>query len=236
MASYVLVHGAYHGGWCWRRVLALLRATGCEVHAPTLTGLGERAHLLSPSVGLETHIQDVLGVLVCEDLRDVVLVGHSYGGMVISGVAHHAPERLRCLVYLDALVPEDGQSAMSLFGSGNATSARRRAGERGEGWRMPVGAGPAPYGVSDPADAAWVNARLTPHPLRSFEEPVRLDNPAADALPRCYISCTVGQSDVMAATAARLRANPRWRYVELATGHDAMITAPRELADIVLGL
>src|SRR5689334_15631432 len=128
MANYLLVHGAWHGGWCWRRVVPLLRAAGHEVFTPTLTGLGERVHLLTRDVGLDTHAQDVIGVLEYEDLRDVVLVGHSYGGMVITAVAERAAERLAHLVYLDAFVPRDGQSQMDLLGPSSSRCFKSRRG------------------------------------------------------------------------------------------------------------
>ena len=156
MANFVLVHGAWHGGWCFKRVAGLLRRAGHEVYTPTLTGLGERAHLIRPTVSLETHVDDVVGVLRCEELSDVVLCGHSYGGMVISGVAEQAADRLRALVYLDAFVPENGQSLFDLLPSGRACTMRADARENGEGYMvMPP---PAAYFNVNAADAAWVDA------------------------------------------------------------------------------
>ncbi len=159
MAIFVLVHGAWHGGWCWQRVARLLRAAGHDVYTPTLTGLGERAHLLSPAIGLDTHIKDILGVLFYEDLRDVVLVGHSYAGMVITGVAEQTAKRLRHLVYLDAFVPWEGQSLLDLMGETEALIVRERAARDGDGWCVP----PLPleaFGVTKPADLAWAGARI----------------------------------------------------------------------------
>src|SRR5438445_13579590 len=138
MATIVLVHGAW-GGASWERFVApRLRAAGHLVFAPTLTGLGDRSHLSSPEVDLATHVQDVANVLFYEDLTDAILAGHSYGGMVVTGVAGRMPERLRRLVYLDAFVPEDGQSLFDLVGAERAASMRARAAANGDGWRVPA--------------------------------------------------------------------------------------------------
>jgi len=230
MATYVLVHGAWHGGWCWKKVAPLLRAAGHDIFTPTLTGLGERVHLLTPAVGLDTHIQDIVNLLVYEDLREVVLVGHSYGGMVVSGVAEQATERLAHLVYLDAFVPWEGQSLLDLMGATQAATVRERAARAGDGWGVP----PLPlelFGVTEAVDLAWAGARLGRQPLRTFEQPLPLTGAAA-ALPRTYLHCTawVGFTE----SADRARREPGWRVHELATGHDAMITAPQALADRLL--
>src|SRR5262245_30919971 len=137
LATFVLVHGAWHGGWCWRRVAPLLRAAGHEVYTPTLTGLGERAHLVARHVDLDTHIADVRGVLQCEELSNVVLCGHSYGGMVISGVAESAPNALRSLVYLDAFVPADGQCLLDFIPAERLAELRQSVHDRGAGWLVP---------------------------------------------------------------------------------------------------
>ena len=230
--SFVLVHGGWHGGWCWDRVAPLLRDAGHEIHAPTLTGLGERTHLLDPRIGLETHVRDVVGILESENLREVVLVGHSYGGMVISGVADLAIARLARLVYLDAFVPGEGQALFDLLPPERRDLYRQGAREWGEGWRVPP---PPPHalGVTDEAEAGWLAAKLTPQPLRTFEQPVRLTNPAV--LPRTYIHCTTGPLvPSFAPFAAHARTEPGWCYRELATGHDAMFTAPDELSGLLL--
>ena len=161
MATFVLVHGAWHGGWCWRKLTPLLRAAGQEVFTPTLTGLGERAHLGSPDVGLGTHVRDVAQVLWYEDLADVVLVGHSYGGLVIGGVADQVPERLRHLVYLDAFVPEHGQSMLDLGPPERRPAMQARVAAEGDGWQLPS-LQPVPweqfvrgiYRITDPAEVA----------------------------------------------------------------------------------
>jgi pimeloyl-ACP methyl ester carboxylesterase len=230
MATFVLVHGAWHGGWCWQRVSRLLRAAGHAVFAPTLTGLGERVHLAHAGVGLETHIQDIVNVLEYEDLHQVVLVGHSYGGMVITGVAEQAAEQLAHLVYLDAFLPDDGQCLLDLLPEALVRQLRQQVTETGDGWRLR----PAPgnFGVTVAADQAWLQAKVVDQPFATFEQPVRCRNAAASALPRTYILCTSPASFAWAAEP--VRADSRWRYRELHTGHDAMVTEPEELTRLLL--
>lgn len=229
-ATFVLVHGAWHGGWCWKKLTPLLRAAGHDVFTPTLTGVGKRAHLLSPQIGLETHIADVSALLEYEDLRNVLLVGHSYGGMVITGVAEVAAPRLSHLLFLDAFVPQNGQALLDTLPDHGA-SVRKIAEESGDGWKVPIGK--ATFGVTDEADVEWIASRLTPQPLRTFEEPVRLTNPAALALPRSYILCRKDEPTLFDSHAQRVKSEG-WGYYELLTGHDAMITVPEGLARILL--
>ena len=231
MATFLLVHGAWHGAWCWDRVTPLLQAAGHRVIAPTLTGLGDLAHLMSPNIGIETHVADVVRPLAADGLRGVVLVGHSYGGFLITAAAHRAPERLSHLVYLDAFVPEDGQSLLELVTPDTRASIESQARAAG-GWRSP----PIPvarWGVTAVDDVAWLTSRLVDHPLKTFREPITLAGAAPSVL-RTYISCTVEQKPHYVATARRVQAQPGWRYRELPTGHDAMITLPRPLADLLL--
>lgn len=219
-APVVLVHGAWHAGWCWKKLLPRLRAAGREVFTPTLTGLGERVHLLNPSIDLNTHISDVVAMLEYEDLNGVVLVGHSYGGMVISGVAEKASARLSHLVFLDAFLPEDGKSLRD-YAPVPPT--------REDGWRIPVPGGPRDFGVTNEDDIAWVQRRLGDQPLLTFTQPVAL---SADRIPRTYIQCTEAPFFAEAATRAKAKG---YRYNALLTaGHDAMITQPKELAQILL--
>jgi pimeloyl-ACP methyl ester carboxylesterase len=242
-STFVLVHGAGAGGWHWRKLIPLLRAAGHAVYAPTLTGCGERAHLNHADITLEMHIQDVVGLLECEELRGVVLVGHSYGGNVITGVAEHAHARLAELVYLDANVPRDGESLVDLTGQ-DAATFRERAARRGEQWHrlnlvfpaLPAAEAPvtaemlAPLvanGLLSEADRDWLVRRFVPHPAQTYLDPVRLRHPAALALPRTYIYCTF---------AARAKAEPGWRYREVVSGHDAQVMAHHPLAGILLGL
>lgn len=231
VATFVIVHGAWGGGWAWRRTVApLLRDAGHDVLTPTLTGLGERAHLAHPAVDLSTHIADILGVLECEDLRDVILVGHSYGGMVITGVAERATDRLAQLVYLDAMVPEEGQSLADLVGPGAAERLTEQAREEGDGWKLL----PGPLSPQTPAEIVELaRARRFPQPLRTFLEPVRLTG-ASRALPRTYVLCTDPPGDVFVRVAARLRDAPGWRVEEFATGHNLHYTMAREVADLLL--
>ena len=234
MATYVLVHGGAHGGWCYRYVAAILRDAGHEVYTPTLTGLGERAHLLGPDIDLDTHITDVVAVLRYEDLRDVILVGHSYGGMVITGVADRATDRVGHLVYLDAATPADGQSLAELAAPlMNAARARARVVDGVELVLYP-GTEPMPnYGVTDPEAIAWMAERLTPHPFRCFEQPLRLANEAAvRKIPETQIVCT---STLATRDPARMEpARAAGRLWDIDTGHDLMITAPEKVAELLL--
>jgi pimeloyl-ACP methyl ester carboxylesterase len=175
MAIYVTVHGAWDGAWFWRPAARLLQAAGHEVFTTTLTGSGERAHLANPGVGLLTHVEDVINVLRYEDLHEVVLVGHSYGGMVITGVAERVPERIARLVYLDAFVPQDGQRLGDLFPPEVVMWLEERARTTGDGWRI----------SHDPPDAD----RRTDFPLAALHQPLEVRNPTAARLPRAYIAC-----------------------------------------------
>jgi pimeloyl-ACP methyl ester carboxylesterase len=161
MATFVLVHGAWHGGWCWQKVIPFLEAVGHEVYAPTLTGLAERATELSPDVGLETHIQDIVSLLVEKHLQGVILVGHSYGGMVITGVVDAVPERIAHLVYLDTFVPRDGESMAGVVPF-LGIYLRKQAWAHGDGWRVDSR---GTYGVTTEPDRSWVLRSVTPQPL-----------------------------------------------------------------------
>ena len=236
MATYVLVHGGAHGGWCYQRVTPLLRAAGHDVHTPTLTGLGERAHLLDPDVDLDVHITDVVNVLRYEDLRDVILVGHSYGGMVITGVADRSLERVGQLVYLDGALPENGESLAEMTPALMQTAHREA--RVVDGVELVLWPGPEAgrlYGVTDPEALAWMQERLTPHPWKSFTQPLRLANEAqVRKIPRTHINCTETLSRRPPERAKR--AFDADRVWEIDTGHDLMITEPRAVADMLLRL
>src|SRR5580704_3813157 len=180
MANFVLVHGGGHGGWCYRDVARILRSSGHTVCTPTMTGVGERSHLVGPNVDLDLHIRDITSVLQYEDLRDVLLVGHSYGGMVITGAADRAAERVAALIYLDAATPVNGQSLVDV--AGPIIEATRPLGQVIEGTELVLlpapGAG-AFYGVTDPGQLAWMDERLTGHPWKCFEQKLQLINEAA---------------------------------------------------------
>jgi pimeloyl-ACP methyl ester carboxylesterase len=231
MATFVLVHGGGHGGWCWQPVARRLRAAGHEVHAPTLTGLGERRHLLTAETGLETHIEDVAQQLFHEDLREVVLVGHSYGGMVITGAADRCPERIARLVYLDAAIPANGERLVdSSPGLAAFDDSRVVDGVRLGLWPEAV-IGPL-YGLTDAALAAWALPRLAPHPWKTFEDRLALRRPeAVAAIPRAIVNCT---STLHRRPAEML---PRWSDApfvrELDTGHDLMLTEPDRVAALL---
>lgn len=231
MATFVLVHGGGHGGWCYQRVSRLLSRAGHEVHAPTLTGLGERAHLVGPQVDLSLHVQDIAAVLHYADLRDVILVGHSYGGMVITGVAASVPDRVGKLVYLDAANPKNGESLVDVAGPMMAMA--RAAGRTIDGVELvlfPSAEAGMFYGVTDPADLAWMADRLTPHPWACFEQPLELRDEAGYAkIPQYHIVCTSTLATRDPALVAEARAAGRlW---DIDTGHDLMITEPERVAD-----
>lgn len=227
--TYVLVHGACHGGWCWSRVAPLLRAAGHAVFTPTLTGFGERAHLLGPDTGPATVVQDVVAVLECEELSEVVLVGHSFGALVALGVADRVPQRLARLVLLDGVVVEPGEPG---FAGLPPEAARERIALAAGGLTYP----PPPaanFGVSDPDDLAWVTRRLTPQPLRTYTEPFGLRAPLGNGVPVTYVCCTDPPYPAVHSAHA-IAAREGWAWRELATGHDAMITAPALTAQELL--
>jgi len=233
MTTFVLVHGSFGGGWVWKKLTPLLRVEGHEVFTPRLTGLSDRSHLLACGVNLTTHIMDVASWLFYEDLSDVVLVGHSYAGMVITGVAANVPERINLLVYLDAYAPSDGQNEFDLWPAEERATAQADM-MAGRGLRQPPS--PAILGITDPEMADWVYKRFTPHPLATYDQPVPTGSAESAAIPRVYIHCTVGQwTSRFAPFAVKARASG-WEVHELATGHMAMLIAPREVADIFLKL
>jgi pimeloyl-ACP methyl ester carboxylesterase len=228
MSTFVLVHGAWHGGWCWRRVVPELRAAGAEVFTPTLTGLGERSHLLTADIGLDTHVRDVAGVLHYEDLRDVVLVGHSYAGAVITGVAEVSLDRLASLVYLDGFIPADGESVFDHFPPQYRDRFRALATASGDGWRVPA----IPdlldvWGITDESDRRWVGSRISDFPLRCFEQQLRLPARASERLPRSYVVSTGYETGKAVTAPLALRARQLgWRTYELPSGHDPMGDGP----------
>ncbi|HEX3284671.1 MAG TPA: alpha/beta hydrolase [Mycobacterium sp.] len=232
MAVIVLVHGGGHGGWCFQPLARCLRDKGHEVYAPTLTGLGERAHLFRAGVDLDCHVNDVVALLHYEDVRDAILVGHSYGGMVITGAADRAPERVGHRVYLDAKPPRDGQSLVDV--SGPFMAAARSDSRIIDGIEMclfPTDETIQFYGVVDPQTLAWMRERLTPHPWRCFEQPLQLTNEAAlQSIPQSHISTTLFMS---LRNADKLRQQSQGRLWDIDTGHDLMITEPGKVADLL---
>ncbi len=227
---FVLVSGAWHGGWCWNRVAPLLRAAGHEVHTPTLTGVSDRAHLLGPHVDLSTHIEDVVRLLDSYDLTDVRLVGHSYGAQVVSGVVDARPERIGLRVHLDGFIPDDGDAAIELLPEQVGRHYRESVRDAGFGWLIPPRS-LTTLGVTDDADVAWLTERLTPHPWATYTQPVRV-GANASWVPGRYLDCTdwLGVFAPNADKAASLG----WQVRRLATGHEAMVTAPQALAAALL--
>lgn len=235
MTTFVLVHGAWGGSYGFRTVRGPLREAGHEVFTPSLTGIGERSHLASPQVGLATHVTDVANAILYEDLDGIVLLGYSYGGMVVTGALEHVADRVAHLVYLDAFVPQDGEAVNDLTGAraGFATAGP------GAQWLVP----PAARDFDDPGEAAWHLARRVPHPARCFSEPVRLREPLRDyPFTRTYIKATAeprpadGRPSAFWAAADRARRDPAWRYREIATDHMILAKRPAELAALLLEL
>jgi pimeloyl-ACP methyl ester carboxylesterase len=233
MSDFVLVHGAWHGAWCWKRILPGLWRAGHRAFAVSLTGVGERAHLLSPEIRLQTHINDVRAVLEAEELHDAVLVGHSYAGIVITGVADQLTEtsRLERLVYLDAMVPEPGECWSS--GHSAETQSARRAAIAAHGTLPPPS--PEVFGLTG-EDADWVARRQTPQPGSAYDEPLNFDPQRAARWPRHFIDCTQPALPTIATSRLRVRQTAGWRVTEIKTGHDAMISAPDALLRALLGL
>ena len=235
MSALVLIHGAWHGAWCWRRVLPGLRAAGHGAHAVTLTGVGERAHLLRPDLRLRDHIADVLGLIDAEELGDdLVLVGHSYGGLVMTGVADALLARglkPRHLVYVDAVTPHPGESWSSQHAPETVRARLEAAAHRPDGAMPPPDA--AVFGL-DGADRDWVNRRQTPQPAGVYQDRLDFDAARIATLPRTFIDCTAPALPTIAVMRERVRREPGWQVVELATGHDPMISAPEALVKLLL--
>lgn len=226
--TFLVAHGAWSAGWSWKKMHPLMQASGHRLLVPTYTGLGEREHLASQEVNLETHIQDLLGVIKFEELNDFVLLAHSYGGMVATGVADRVPERIRRVIYLDAFVPQDGQSLFDL--SNEATLAQFRKGlAEGDGWRVqPM---PIPADTS-PEDKQWVERFRMPQPLHCFDMPLKLQQ-GDTKLPRSYIYAKkAAPGDPFRQFAERAQ-KEGWDYREIDASHSAQITAPQELAGLL---
>lgn len=230
MAAFLICHGAWSAGWAWKKVRPLLRAAGHEVFTPTYTGLGERAHQASRSITLDTHIADILAVIDFEDLRDIVLVGHSYGGMVATGVADRAGERIAKLIYLDAFVPGHGQSLLDMLPAEEGARRQEQAAASGDGWLLPPNPPPAD---TSPEDLAWIVPRRRWQPIGCFTQPLLLQSPNA-SLPRSYIYCTrLRPGDAFRQFARRFRSDPAWQFHELDASHSPNVTAPEALVRLL---
>ena len=248
MATYVLVAGAWLGGWAWHPVTQRLREHGHDVHPVTLTGLGERSNLASPEVDLDTYIADVVGLMEAEDLHDVVLVGHSYAGHVVTAVADQIPERISLLAYLDAGPSPDGAAFMDLQPPAARELIERLVEEAGEGWRIPLPTWEELEGVMGASleglgqeERDYMRARATAQPLRTWTQPLSLKKPARAGLPKLLISCSIPLDQVRQMIASghpwfAALAGPEWSFLELPTGHWPMFSVPDALASLLLDL
>ena len=228
MATIVLAHGAWSAAWAWKKMRPLMARSGHSFFTPTYTGLGERAHLANPSIDLETHIEDVLGVLEFEDLRDVVLLGHSYGGMVATGVADRARARIAHLIYLDAFVPKDGESLFDLVPE-EQRKWQQASAAAGDGWR--IAPNPTPEDTSA-EDQAWIANKRLPHPLKCMDTRLKLRNGPL-TLPRSYIVATRNRHGPFGQFAALARTTPGWTCDEIDASHSPNVTAPEPLMALV---
>jgi pimeloyl-ACP methyl ester carboxylesterase len=226
MATFVLVHGAWHGGWCWRFIRPFLK--GHDVFAPSLTGLGERKHLARPDIDLDGHIGDVVSLLEMEDLREVILVGHSYGGMVVTGAADRAPARIGRIVYLDAFVPENGKCTLDYVVPERAARMREEGEKTGSVSPPPLSL----WGLTKPEHIDFVKPREVRHPYRTMSQAIRLSGNAA-RIPKTFVYCSSPATGSFDAFAAKYRNDPAWKFFELKTGHDAMILMPERVAEIL---
>jgi pimeloyl-ACP methyl ester carboxylesterase len=229
--TFVLVHGAWHGGWCWSRVASILRGRGHIVLTPTQTGVGERSHLLSRSIDLDVSVADIVNVLQWEDLKDVVLIGHSFGGHATSGTADRVPERISQLVYLDAWILENGQTPFSQLSKAAVQACTKAAKESSDGLSLPVPPATA-FGITDASQAAWVESGMTPQPFATYTSPLKLKNQVGNGLPTSYIVCANPIYEPAEPSRNWARAHG-WTMSEIAAGHAAMVMAPGVLADLL---
>lgn len=232
MTTFLLCHGAFSGAWVWREVSSYVRTAGHEVFTPTFTGTGERSHLANPDIDLDTHIQDITMVFEFEDLSDVILVGYSYSGSVITGVAELIPGSIQHLVYLDAFVHQDGQSQADIVGPDVMTGIKDAAQSSGDGWRIP-------HNYQSPTPPA---PRRTDLLLKTVLQPVSVNNPTAATLPRTFIYCLQGPKDLgpvgkpITQAAEMAKNDDNWQYLELNSGHNPWETVPQELADLLISI
>lgn len=234
--TYVLVHGTWHGGWCWRKVADRLRDQGHRVFAPTLTGLGERHHLINyPDISLDLFVQDIVNVIEAEELKDVYLVGHSFAGPIVIGVADRVPDRLKRVVFLDAAILQDGQTFLDTIAP-EAREARLKTVQEVGGVKILPPPKAAAFGVTDPDDTAWVERRLVPHPLASYTTPLKLAHAPGNDLPVTYIRCVKPIYHGMDPGGAYAKAQASWQYLEIESGHDAMVIEPEKLTEMLMGV
>ncbi|MGD1837651.1 MAG: alpha/beta fold hydrolase [Nitrososphaeraceae archaeon] len=232
MAIFVLVHGSWHGGWCWKKMLPYLRKYGHDIYFPTLTGLGEKSHIISKNISLDTHIQDVSQLIFYHDLKNVILVGHSYGGAVIRGVAEIIPKRIKRLVFLDACIPENNKTIFDIIPGLEKIFRKRLLKAQGRKWLV-APYEPETWGVKN-SDVEWVKERLTSMPWHTHDQPIKIKNSDARIIPKSYISCTKSKESKF--LAKKVKSKKEWDYHELDTGHDAMIIVPKDLAFVLNNL
>jgi len=234
--TFVLAHGSWHGGWCWARVADRLRGQGHRVFTPSYTGMGDRAHLLSKDITLETFIQDINQVLVTEELSDVILVAHSFGGVPISGVADRMPEKIRHLVYLDAVVLDSGKSAFSAYPAKEAEDRIAAANRANGGLAVPNPTSlPASWGLAaGSADYEWVMRRLTPTPLRAYTTALELHAPIGNGRPKTYIHCNQPENPVLDDSRALVKSSRGWNWIDFSGPHHSMITQPDAIVKLLL--
>jgi len=247
MAAYVLVGGAWMGGWCWQAVARPLRAMGHDVYPVTLTGLGERSHLARPEIDLDTHITDIVNLIAYENPRDVVLVGHSYAGVPVTGAAGRIPERIARLVYLDSAPIPSGMSYLDSNPPEVKERIEQRVAEQGDGWRLPMPpwndqaqVGASLEGLSED-DLRLIASHATPHPFGSYTQPLQYERATLEAIPSLAVLCSFSLAHVKELIAAghpwgQAMSGPQWKYVELPTGHWPMYSRPADVAEILAGL
>jgi pimeloyl-ACP methyl ester carboxylesterase len=227
--TFLVCHGAWSAGWAWKKMHPLMQAAGHRLVTPSYTGLGERAHLAHPGIDLDTHIEDMLNVIKYEDLRDIVLIGHSYGGMVATGVADRARDEVKQLIYIDAFVPKDGQSLLDL--NEVARPQMQQLAKRGDGWRVPPNPTPSD---TPPADVEWLSARRVDMPIKCFEAKLKLQG-CPLTLPRNYIYATrITPADTFGPFARETKSDPAWNYYEIDASHSPNVTAPDALMALLV--
>lgn len=230
--TFVLVHGAWHGGWAWKNVKVNLLEKNYNVYTPTLSGLGEHQHNLNDSISLKTHILDIINLILMEDLHNVALVGHSYAGAVITAVADSIPDRLNQLIYLDAMLVHDGESPITSEPMAEQHKKKKTLAKKQH--FQPISS--RYFGITDSTQIKWVDERLTSQPYRTFGQILKLNNEFGNGIPLVYIACTNPQLEVLKPRSDKLKDDPKWKYFTLNTGHDAMIIMPKELTKLLLDI
>lgn len=230
MATIVLVHGSWHGGWCWKKLLPLLREQNHEIYTPTLTGLGEKSHLATKNINLSTHVTDITNLLFYEDLTEIILIGHSYGGAVISGVAEKVPNRIKKLVYLDACIPQNNKSIFDIIPGLENIFRKRTQISQGKDWIVEP-FDPKNWGITKEEDLQWIKSRLSPMPIHTHDEPINISNFERSNMPKTFIRCSEFDDTKIFALVAKEGKN--WDYHEIKSGHDVMVLYPEQLANVI---